>query len=57
VSSKSVKYKDILVAPGSQLFAAIEAGDTKGAEKIYKQVMAEFHKHNPKPTATDTESK
>jgi hypothetical protein len=32
---KSIKYRDTWAAPGSDLFAALEAGDAKKADAIY----------------------
>jgi hypothetical protein len=48
MSKQTIKYKDTKVAPGTQLYAAIEAGDTKAAEKIYKECHKEWRKHNLK---------
>ncbi len=32
---KAIRYKDTWAAPGSELFAALEAGDSKKAHTIY----------------------
>lgn len=37
MNSKSIKYRDTWAAPGSQLHAALEAGDRVLAEKLYQQ--------------------
>jgi hypothetical protein len=45
---KGTRYKDTIAAKGSQLYAALEAGDTKLADKLYREAMAEFHRHVPR---------
>lgn len=42
MSAKYLKYRDILVAKGSNLYAALEAGKPKLAEKIYKGCEANY---------------
>lgn len=42
---KPIPYKDTLAAPGSELHEAILNGDHQLAEKLYRESMAEFHKH------------
>lgn len=37
MNHRSIRYRDTWAAPGSQLHAAIEDGDTKRAEAIYRQ--------------------
>lgn len=44
---KTLPYKDVHAASGSQLYAALEAGDKQKAEQIYQEVMREFHKWWP----------
>jgi len=43
--SKTLKYKDTTVAPGSKLHAAITDGDLKLAEKIYQECEKEYRKY------------
>lgn len=38
---KCKRYKDVIVAPGTQMFEALEAGDSQAAEKIYRQCEAD----------------
>jgi len=52
MSKHTVKYKDVTVASGTKLWDAIEAKDTKLAEKLYKEMMKEFRKYNPKKVYT-----
>lgn len=35
MNSKSIRYRDTYAAPGSQLFEALEAGQTRKANAIY----------------------
>lgn len=37
MSPKCKSYKDVLAAPGSELFAALVEGDHKKAERVYKE--------------------
>ena len=39
-SPKCKKYKDVLAAPGSELYKATEDGDKKKAEEAYNQAKA-----------------
>lgn len=40
-------YKDTVAAKGSDLFAALEAGDMTKAEALYQESNAEYLKYNP----------
>jgi hypothetical protein len=40
-TSKCKRYRDVWVAPGTQMFEALEAGDTKKAAQIYEQCELE----------------
>ena len=44
MSKKVLKYKDVKVAPSSNLGQALLAGDKKLAEKLYKEVESVFKK-------------
>jgi hypothetical protein len=37
MNKNAIRYRDVMVAPGSQLFEAIQAGDTQRAAQIYKR--------------------
>ncbi len=41
MNHRSIRYRDTWAAPGSQLHAALEDGDTKRAEEIYRQCEKE----------------
>jgi hypothetical protein len=58
MSKHTVKYKDVTVASGTKLWDALEAKDAKLSEKLYKEMMQEFRKYNPKKvyTIADRES-
>lgn len=40
MNKRSIKYRDTWAAPGSDLFAALEAGDKQKAESIYQACEA-----------------
>lgn len=40
MNKRSIKYRDTWAAPGSDLFAALEAGDTQRADAIYRECEA-----------------
>lgn len=44
MAKKVLKYKDVTVGYGSNLYNALEAGDMKLAEKLYRESEAEFVK-------------
>lgn len=44
---KGHKFKDMFVQPGTKLFDALESKDLKLAEKLYKEMDAEFRKWFP----------
>jgi hypothetical protein len=46
MSKKTLKYKDTVVAQGSSLYEALEAGDLKKAEAIYNACEKEYRKYN-----------
>lgn len=46
--NKHVKFKDVLVAKGSELHEALEAKDNTKAERIYKETSNAFRKFWPK---------
>jgi hypothetical protein len=46
-SKKCKQYKDLVVAPNSDMFKAMEEGDTDKVAKMYKDGMAEFYEANP----------
>jgi hypothetical protein len=52
MSKHTVKYKDVTVASGTKLYDAIESKDTKLSEKLYKEMMQDFRKYNPKTVWT-----
>jgi hypothetical protein len=41
MNHRAKKYRDTHAAPGSQLYAALEAGDKELAERIYQQCERE----------------
>lgn len=45
---KAKVYKGCTVAPGTELFNALEDKDAKKAEQLHAALMATFHKHVPK---------
>lgn len=45
MAKKTMRYEDTVVASGSNLYAALEAGDKKLAKKLYKESKAEFEKY------------
>jgi hypothetical protein len=49
MNRRCIQYRDVKVAPGSDMFAALEAGDTKKAAAIYAQCEAEYARHHPIP--------
>lgn len=46
--SKVLRYKDMNAASGTALHAALEAGDKKLAEKLYREYDEAFHKKFPR---------
>lgn len=44
---KTIPYKDVQVASGSALYAALADKDMKKAEKLYQECQKEFHKWWP----------
>lgn len=51
MNRRAIKYRDTNAAPGSDLHAALEAGDTQRAEQIYRQCEArlQFEQGNSTP--------
>lgn len=47
MASKAKIYRDTVVAPGSKMFEAMEAGNKSLVEKLYLETDAEFRKANP----------
>jgi hypothetical protein len=43
-----LKYRDTLAAKGSQLYLAIQSGDKKLMERIYKETSANYAKLHSK---------
>lgn len=43
-----LKYRDTLAAKGSQLYQAIQSGDKKLMERIYKETTANYAKLHSK---------
>lgn len=56
MSTKYLRYRDVLVARGSDLYAALEAGNTKLAERIYKECEAKYRKDKPEEPSESTET-
>jgi hypothetical protein len=50
--SKTIKFKDTVVAHGSKLYAALEDKDLKLAEKLYKECEVEYRKYRVKKVWT-----
>jgi len=51
MSGRVVKYKDLMVAKGTELYDAIvEKKDNKLAEKLYKKLEDKFKKDYPQCT-------
>ena len=44
MAKERVTYKDVLVAPNSDLGKALASGNQKGAAKLYKASEADFRK-------------
>jgi hypothetical protein len=52
MSPKCKPFKDVLAAPGSELYQALVDRDQKKAEKLYKECLAREKSREEKTTAT-----